>query len=465
MKDAIRRLVPNLAVRFGCGRSARPPVHPSILPHAHGASALLLAGLLLGVAACAPSVSLDEDPEDYREAVAELQREIAENPDDATALRDLGVIYMRTQRPAEAYEYLQQAFGRDDKDPKTMFYLGLAAEKVGKRQTALRLYERYPDVPSDSPYRKLMEGRYGWITRLIARDNIRDMLDREEELADREVSPRIVAVLPLAYQGENEQYAPLSRGLSEMLTADLANIDRLRLVERAELQALLDELELAQSDLVDPTSAPRVGHLLGAGRLVGGTYNVLSEEELRLDVGLARIEEPDRAPNFETRSGPMARLFDLKTELVFGVIDELGVELTAEERAAIEEVPTENMQAFLAFSRGLEAEDGGDFEAAARAFERAHEIDPGFEQAAQRAERAESISAAGGPTDSALLTAVQMEPEAMSETDLTDTRLRNMMGSLGFGVPVPDDRQPAAERSTALQGAPLDDPPRPPDNN
>lgn len=416
--------------------------------------------LLLGLPACAPAVSVQEDPEDYRDEVARLQREIAENPDEAMALRDLGVIYVRTQRPAEGYEYLQQAYARDQDDPKTLFFLGLAAEKVGKRQTAINLYERFPDVPSDSPYQRLMEGRYEWLTRLVVRENIREMLAREEEISG-DVSPRIVAVLPFVYQGENERYAPLSRGLSEMLSVDLANIERLQLVERTRLQALLDELDLAQSDFVDPLSAPRVGRILGAGRLVGGSYNVLSGDELRLEAALASIEERMQAPDFEARSGPLSNLFALQKELVFRVIDGLGVELTAEERAAIEEVPTENLQAFLAYSRGLEAEDGGNFGAATRAYQRAQSLDPGFERAVQRAEQAAGLTAAAGPTDTALLGALRIETP-MPEVDLLDMRLRNMMGSLGYGVPVPDDRQPAAERNTATQAVPLDDPPDPP---
>ena len=420
-----------------------------------------LGGILLGLSACAPSVSLQEDPADYREEVARLQRAIAEDPDEAAPLRDLGVIYVRTQRAAEGYEYLQQAYARDQDDPKTLFFLGLAAEKVGKRQTAIQLFERFPDVPSDSPYRRLMEGRYEWLTRLVVRENIREMLAREETLSDREVSPRIVAVLPFVYQGDNERYAPLSRGLSEMLSVDLANIERLRLVERTRLQALLDELELAQSDVVDPSSAPQVGRLLGAGRLVGGSYNVLAGDELRIEAALASIEERMQAPDFEARSGPLADLFALQKELVFRIIDGLGVELTAEERAAIQEVPTENLQAFLAYSRGLEAEDGGNFDAAARAYQRAQSLDPGFQRAAQRAEQAAGLSAAAGPTDTALLTALRAEGPT-AEVDLLDLRLRNMMDNLGYGVPVPDDRQPAAERSTALEGATLSDPPNPP---
>lgn len=425
------------------------------------AGGLLVGALLLGLSACAPTVSLQEDPEDYRDEVADLQRQIAENPGDAMALRDLGVIYVRTQRPAEGYEYLQQAYARDQDDPKTLFFLGVAAEKVGKRQTAINLYEQFPNVPRNSPYQQLMEGRYEWLSRLVVRENIREMLAREEELSDRDVSPRIVAVLPFVYQGENERYAPLSRGLSEMLSVDLANIERLQLVERTRLQVLLDELELSQSDFVDPSSAPQVGRILGAGRLIGGSYNVLSGDELRLEAALASIEERMQAPDFETRSGPLSNLFALQKELVFRVIDGLGIELTAEERAAIEVVPTENLQAFLAYSRGLEAEDAGNFRGATRAYQRAQSLDPGFERAARRAEQAAGITAAAGPTDTALLGALRIETP-IPEVDLLDMRLRNMMGSLGYGVPVPDDRQPAAERNTATQGTPLADPPDPP---
>ena len=58
-------------------------------------------------------VQLNEDPSTYREEVAPLQREIAEDPGEAKPLRDLGVIYMRTQRTPQGYDALRKAFARD----------------------------------------------------------------------------------------------------------------------------------------------------------------------------------------------------------------------------------------------------------------------------------------------------------------------------------------------------------------
>jgi len=69
---------------------------------------------------------------------------------------------------------------------------------------------------------------------------------------------------------------------------------------------------------------------------------------------------------------------EAEKRMVFGIIEELGVELTAAERERISERQTESLDALLAFGRGLAAMDRGDFEAAVQDFEAAVDIDPGF---------------------------------------------------------------------------------------
>lgn len=399
--------------------------------------------------ACAPQAGLQEDPEDFQEEVARLQRKIAENPNNTEALRDLGVIYVRTERAANGHKYLRKAFSQDQDDPETLFYLGIASERIGKKQTARRLYERYEDVPEDSQFRTLLRGRYEALLRQEIRQKMEELRAREDTL---DTSPNVLAVLPLIYQGDDEQYAPLSRGLSEMIAVDLANIDELTLVERTRLQALLDELKLSQSEYVDPSTAPRVGELLGAGRLVGGAFNVLDGETLRTDVALADLDEMAGAPNLETRSGALEELFQLERQIVFGVIDRLGVELSPRERKQIERVPTRNLQAFLAYSRGLEAEAQGNYEAAAQAFQRAHELDPDFSRASDQQEKAEGLSAAAS-MDQALLAAQRLRAPA-TRIDLIRNRQQILSETIGSG-----GRQPAAESGRAV----LEDPPPPPD--
>ena len=418
--------------------------------------ALLLCLVCALCAACAPSVRLGEEMEKYEEDVIRLRKRLLDNSNDAEALRNIGVIYLRTRRYTEAYDHLEKAYAVAPNDAKTVFYLGVASEQVGERQAALRLYGTYPEVSRFSPYRRRMEGRYEWLVRLEVRDEIKGRLAREDSLSGGDVSPRIVAVFPLAYQGTSEQYAPLGRGLSEMMLADLAQIRRLRLVERIRLQALLDELKLAQSEYVDPKTAPRVGRLLGAGRLVGGAYSV-SNEELRLDVALT--EEESRLPRMVRRSGALERFFQLEKELVFRVVEALGIELAPEERRRIETVPTENLQAFLAYSRGLAQEDAGQFAQAFDAYQRAAELDPDFEAAAERAEAAAGLSEAGGPVEEVLQQTLAGEAVSASSINLLDYRIHLLNQSIGsLFVPGLDARQPAAEGF----GTSLPDPPSPP---
>lgn len=421
---------------------------------------LFIVGLVLTLLAsgCAPQAQLREDPEDFREEVARLQREIAENPDDAEAFRDLGAIYVRTKRPSQGYKYLQKAFSRDSSDPKTMFYLGVASERLGRMQTAQQLYQRYPNVPDDSRFRTLMKGRYEWLLRQEVEAQMAQMVHEDSTLTGGNIGDRVVAVLPFSYQGSDEQYAPLGRGLGEMISVDLAQIDELQLVERLRIDALLKELKLSQSEYVDPATAPRAGRILGAGRLVGGAYSVLGEEDLRVETALAEVQQNAASSEIESHSDALEQLFALENEIVFEVAGRLGVELSPQEQAAIERVPTRNLQAFLAYSRGLEHEAQGNYEAAAEAFGRANELDPEFSEAAQKQETAQAMSVGGGEVSQALLSAARLEP-APPTTNLVQSRLRTLTTTVGGGViGESDTRQPGAEAAEVI----LEDPPPPP---
>lgn len=65
-----------------------------------------------------------------------------------------------------------------------------------------------------------MDKRYEWLLRQHIRCEEGQKLKREQRLAGAEVSTSTVAVLPLAYQDQDEQLAPLRRGFSEMISAD-----------------------------------------------------------------------------------------------------------------------------------------------------------------------------------------------------------------------------------------------------
>jgi TolB-like protein len=253
-----------------------------------------------------------------------------------------------------------------------------------------------------------------------------------------------------------------------MFTTDLANVGRLKIVERIRLQAILDELELARSQYVDQSTAPRVGQLLGAGRLMGGSYLVTDDEQIRLQVTLADVASGERTPQLENQRASLDDLFDLQTKVTFSIVDQLGVELTPQERAAIQQVPTQNIQAFLAYSRGLMEEDRGNYGTAAQYYQQAQQIDPSFEQAQQRSRKAEGMEVAGGSQAKALSNA-QEGPQQQQQSEginVVEQRLQSM-GASPSGMSGGDDggedvRDPAQESDTADENSTLPDAPSPP---
>ncbi len=409
--------------------------------------------LLLGLGCSSARESAYEDPSAYRRQVASLTERLIRNPEDAEALRELGIIHLRTNQPMRAYEYLTQAYARNATDPSTAYHLGLASELVGKREEAFKLYASYADVPSRSAFHDRLEGRYRWVARLVARDEMQRRL-REETGPDRlQTSPRIVAVFPLTYTGDDARYAALSRGLAEMVSVDLAQIDELRVVERARLQALLEELALVETGAIDASTAPRGGRLLGAGRIVGGSYNVTAGRSILVDAGVMDLENTDTYA-FESNalSDELKNLFRLQKDVVFSIVNQLGVELSAEQRGRIEKIPTSDLQAFLAFSRGLKEEDAGNLAGAQSQYERAATLDPGFSMARLKADQAQLTAEEQGTAEEI----VQASIAGSESIDLVEDRLGMLGATVGAGIlPGPDNREPAEEATASLPEPPL----------
>ena len=427
---------------------------------------LALAALLAALAGCAaggPSGPLTA--EDYAARLPALEADARRSPTDGAAHRELGEALAQTGATLRAHETLGRAVELLPTDAKAIYYLGLVKEELGQRRAALDLYDRWADT-GPSPFRQRMAGRRAWLLRELVREEMAALVAEIDAVTAAEVTPA-VSVLPLAYRGGNPQYAPLGRGLSEMLSVDLATIGRVRVVERVRLQALLSELSLSQGEAFDAATAPRLGRLLRSGRIVGGSLTVrdgAGDEALQTDVGLWEwTVEP--APDLVPRAAAIERLFELEKEIALGLFEALGIRLTDAERERIGTPPTRSLEAFLAYSRGLLEEDAGRWPAAAQLFRQAAAIDPDFTEAEQRAEAAEEIAEAAGGTAAALTSARSLSSLAgLGVPDLVGLRLQTLGTTIGTRVtPTDEARQPTADAPPA-PGA-LPDPPPPPGGN
>jgi tetratricopeptide (TPR) repeat protein len=134
---------------------------------------------------------------------------------------------------------------------------------------------------------------------------------------------------------------------------------------------------------MDRSSVPRVGKLLGAWLLVQGGISGNADKALRIDAGMTESATGEAKGTGAEAGGPLAELFRMEKELVYELLNQLGVKPSGEERDAIGRLPTRNVNAFLAWSQGLVYEDRGQYDLARQACSRALELDPGFGWARQ----------------------------------------------------------------------------------
>jgi tetratricopeptide (TPR) repeat protein len=361
-------------------------------------------GVAAFITACATSGQVSAD------GVARLERARAARPNDAAVLRSLGIAYYKSNKLPEARARLDQAVRLNPRDGAAALYLGLTAEKQGDVAAARNAYQTYVRFGRTSRVRRQLEARLAALTRQELQVAAKSAIAREQAIVAQAGSPRTVAVMPLRFVGTDTSLQPLERGLAELITIDLSRSRQLTVVERARLQALLDEIALQQSGRTDATTNVRAGRLMQAGRLVSGQINQ-DANRIRVDAAILNTQTSAIAGS-AANENTLEQVFAIEKAIVMQLFTNLGVTLTTAERNQIEQRPTRSLQAFLAYSRGLALEDQGKYEEAARSFGAAARLDPSFSQALQKS--AETQAAAQGQTMTAatIETSVAGTPES-----------------------------------------------------
>jgi TolB-like protein len=89
---------------------------------------------------------------------------------------------------------------------------------------------------------------------------------------------------------KHDDYQPLSKGIADVLITELAANDSIRVVERDQLQKLLEEQDLDASGRVDKATAVKVGKLLGAQHMIFGGFVIDMKGRMRLDARAVNVE-------------------------------------------------------------------------------------------------------------------------------------------------------------------------------
>ncbi|MBL4634048.1 MAG: hypothetical protein JKY56_09250 [Kofleriaceae bacterium] len=116
-----------------------------------------------------------------------------------------------------------------------------------------------------------------------------------------------VAVLYFDHIGNDSELRFLRKGLTQMLITDLSDGDDLVIVERTDLEMVIQELNLGKTKFISRRTANKIGRMLGAQYLITGSYNnfrgTLHITAKLIDVELTSVEGISRHGKVEAFLG------------------------------------------------------------------------------------------------------------------------------------------------------------------
>ncbi len=197
-----------------------------------------------------------------------------------------------------------------------------------------------------------------------------------------------IAVLPFenggSYGQDKENFDALQRGIAGMLISELSRNAAARVVERENVQRLVDEQNLGADGRVDAATAAKIGKLVGARYMIMGGFVDLYGR-FRVDARIVDVETSEvikvvrSDPKLEKRETLFQLLQNLSESLMSGTnLPALSADVRGAARAR--SVPTE---ALTLYSRALLYQDRGDNTRAADYYRRALEVFPQYAEAQQ----------------------------------------------------------------------------------
>jgi eukaryotic-like serine/threonine-protein kinase len=190
---------------------------------------------------------------------------------------------------------------------------------------------------------------------------------------------KALAVLYFSNLTQDTSLDWLNRGLTEMLTTNLAQVKGLDVLSTERILAAIQRIGKKQTTELDPSSAMEVARNTDADAFVTGTLMRVGPKQLRLDVQVQ-----------DTKSGQI--LFSDKVQAedvqgIFSMVDAITGRIAqhfvpssvqAANAPTIEEAATSNIEAYRHYQLGLDYQRRFLLAEAAQEFEQAIKLDPQF---------------------------------------------------------------------------------------
>ena len=217
--------------------------------------------------------------------------------------------------------------------------------------------------------------------------------------AQKEGKPT-VAILAFSngsFGKDARDYDGLAKGIPAMLITDMQANPNIRVIEREQVQALVDEQKLVTGGQVDQSTAVKIGKLLGVHHMIWGTFMTDPKGNFRVDAKAVSVETgliehvervDDKADNIMTSIGTLASKLNsglklpampaVRTGSTAPATGTTGAQQAGAPAAAPAKLP---MRVAVMYGKALDAKDHGEKAKAVEYFNAVLKDFPTFEPA------------------------------------------------------------------------------------
>ncbi len=347
----------------------------------------------------------------YDEAISIYQDYLAKNPDSTKTRSRLGFAYLKKGQLDKSIEEFKKTLQAEPGEPYAVLYLGMAylnKEKFDKAIATWQLYRNKKQPLVEEEIRRLLT-----LVQISASQRAaKKALAKEKTLMTVQPEANTVAVCYFQDLSPDKSLRAFQKGLAAMVITDLSKIKSLKVVERIRLQALLAEMKLGQTGIVDQNTAPKVGKLLGAENLIVGSLTLGS---INATTSLTS-SKAGKIKGTSSVTVEQEKFYELPIAIVKDIAGILDITLTPAESKAIDIPHTTVYNAFIYYGQALDALDAGNWKEAEDLFAKAVKEDPKFGMAI---DGGSSCPGASSPNISELaaMTAVQISSLAETSVD------------------------------------------------
>jgi len=280
----------------------------------------------------------------------------------------------------KAQDSLEQAKTVFPENYAIPYYLGLIYLKQGKRSEAIAQWQQYVKMDPNSENALIIRKNITLLLRQEAQEFAKQAVAEEASLSSSPADDKTLAVTNFSNLG-SENLGPLGKGIAAMIISDLSQVPDLQVVDRIKLQALLEEMQLGTTGLVDTQTAPRVGKLLKARHVTAGSLADPEKESLMI---ASAVVDADLKTNIGTQEaqGALKKFYELEKQIACQIIEDLGWSCD-QVPTGFTKIHTKSMPALVYYSQGLEQFDQENYDQAREMFQRALDEDPQFDLAAE----------------------------------------------------------------------------------